>query len=293
MDIIKSMKVFKQVAESQSFSGAADKLNVVPSAVSRQISELETWLNRRLIHRTTRTLHLTQDGKAYLQRIEDILSHIDHLRAESTNNDKLSGKLKITSPVIVGQQDISKIIANFKVQHPDVEILLHLENRSVNIVEEGYDLAIRSGELADSNLYAKKVSSIVFKTVVSTRYFDTNPAIESPYDLADHNCILNTALSNQRRWSYLIHNEVKAIKVGGSLDTNNAMCIVDFVKAGIGVARLPEQYVNDGIEADELVPILESFSIAPLPISLIYPSNRLLSRTTRAMIDAIIGYYEA
>lgn len=292
MDVIKSMQVFKQVAESQSFTGAADKLNIVPSAVSRQISELENWLGRRLIHRTTRSLHLTRDGKEYLNRMEEILNHIDYLRVGSNTTGALSGRVKITSPVMVGQQDISKIVAQFKAENPEVDLVLRLENRHVNIVEEGYDLAIRSGELTDSNFYAKKVSEIAFKTVVSARYFKTNAEINSPFDLSSHNCIVNTVLSSSRRWNYVIDGVKKAVKIDGTLESNDAFCILEFAKYGNGVAQLPSQYVQQGIESGELIEILSEYALKPHPISLIYPSNRLLSRTTKALIDAIIHYYE-
>ncbi|WP_281557799.1 LysR family transcriptional regulator [Thalassomonas sp. RHCl1] len=291
MDVIKSMQVFRQVAESNSFTGAADKLNIVPSAVSRQISELENWLGRRLIHRTTRSFHLTQDGKEYLSRMEVILNQIDYLKDNSDASDKLSGRVKVTTPVMVGQQDISKVIGQFKAENPDVDIVLRLENRSVNIVEEGYDLAIRSGVLSDSNFYAKKISEISFKTVVSPDYFENRPSINSPFDLSSHNCIVNTALSNSRRWNYKIEGFKKAVKIDGTLETNDAFCILDFAKSGIGVAQLPVQYVGKYIESGDLIEVLEDFALDPIAINLIYPSNRLLSRTTKALIEAILQYY--
>lgn len=292
MDVIKSMQVFKQVAQSKSFTGAADKLNIVPSAVSRQINELEHWLGRRLIHRTTRSLHLTRDGKEYLLRMEEILNHIDYLKADSHATGQLTGRVKITTPVMVGQQDISKVIGRFKAEHSKVDIVLRLDNRSVNIVEEGYDIAIRSGVLTDSNLYAKKVSEISFKTVVSRDYFSHNPVINSPFDLNEHNCIVNTALSTPKRWNFMIGGGIKAVKIDGTLESNDAFCILEFAKYGNGVAQLPAQYVQQGIQKGELIEILSEHALAPTPISLIYPSNRLLSRTTKALIDAIVKYYE-
>ncbi|WP_299003909.1 LysR family transcriptional regulator [uncultured Shewanella sp.] len=291
MDVLKSMHIFKQVAESQSFTSAADKLNIVPSAVSRQINELESWLGRRLIHRTTRSLHLTEDGKEYLARMATILHQVNDLKATPETNGPLSGRIKMTTPVIVGQQDIAKIVAQFKVNNPKVDITFTLENRSVNIVEEGYDLAIRTGMLSNSNFYARKVSDISFKTVASPHYLKNNPVINTPIELHSHLCLINTARPNPRRWTFNIKGLKKTVKVNGTLETNNAFCILDFAKSGVGIAQLPDQYVKDSLKKGELIEILSDFALEPIPINVIYPSNRLLSHSTRALIDSIVQYY--
>lgn len=285
MDVLKSIHVFQQVVDAKSFTGAADRLNLVPSAVSRQINELESWLGVRLINRTTRSLHLTDQGRNYLAKMAAITSHVNDLKSSHEEINHLVGKVNISSPVMLGQNVIPHILSAFKVEHPDVEVSLTLLSRKVDLVEEGYDLAIRVGNLADSNFHAKQIGLELFKTVASQSYLDNSAPINTPRDLRQHNCLINTASSTPRRWLYQIDGSNKVVKIDGSMEANDAFCIRSFARAGLGVALLPERYINDELESGDLVEVLGDFSSAPLPINIIYPSNRLMSVTQRVLID--------
>lgn len=287
MDIVKSIQIFQKVIEEKSFSRAAERLNLVPSAVSRQVSELEKWLGVRLINRTTRSLHLTQEGKEYLTKMELITNQIEELRSFPKPHQQLTGDIKITAPMMLGQQVILNVLSKFKSLHPEVRFSLSLMNRKVDLIEEGYDLAIRAGHLSDSNLHARRLGNISFKTVASNTYLAKSPRINVPKDLLEHNCLIHSALSNPRRWTYRVNDVKKVIKVNGDIETNESACIQSFAKSGYGIALLPELYVQNDLACGELVEILSDYAPEPLPVNIIFTSNRLLSPAVRALIDYI------
>ncbi|WP_028868432.1 LysR family transcriptional regulator [Psychromonas arctica] len=292
MDIVKSIKIFQQVVEDQSFTRAANHLNLVPSAVSRQVSELEKWLGVRLIYRTTRSLHLTDNGRQYLDKMADISSQIEALQALKEDQSQLTGKVKITAPMMIGNLIVPKLLLKFKAQHPDVNIALTLMNRKVDLIEEGFDIAIRAGHLSDSSFYARKIGEIAFKTVASSDYLKKSPSLNDPKEIYQHNCIVNTGHANPKRWSYKIDHQIKSIKVKGDIETNESACILSFAKAGLGLAMLPELYVREDLANGNLLEVLNDFAAAPLPLNVIYPSNKLQSATISALIDFLVSNFE-
>lgn len=285
MNILKSIQIFQQVVEDKSFTRAADNMNLVPSAVSRQISELENWLGVRLINRTTRSLHLTDDGQRYLEKMNAITRQVDDLKASKENQYKLSGRVKITTPMMLGQRVVPDMLSAFKAQYPDVKLSLSLMNRKVDLIEEGYDIAIRAGNLSDSSFYARKIGHTAFKTVASRDYLQSRPPLNEPSDLSQHNCIVNTAISSSKRWQYQVNGVSKYIKVDGDIEVNESACILAFAKAGLGVAMLPALYVEDDIQSGQLIEVLSEFALDPLPINILFPSNKLQSLTVRTLVD--------
>ena len=272
MDLLKSIQVFEQVAQQQSFSRAAESLNLVPSAVSRQINELEKWLDIRLINRTTRSLSLTEDGKAYLLKLSDIRSQVTELRRSKTQQQQIKGLIKITAPIMIGQYMLPVALAEFKELHQDV------------------DLAIRVGHLNDSTMVARNIGNMRFKTVASSHYINTHGMPSTPKDLKNHQCLINTAVTNAKRWSYLIDGKSTVIKVAGSLEVNDSQSLKAFAIANQGIAQLPSFYVDAAIQSGELIEILSDYVPSPLPVNLLYPSQRLLSPTVRALVDYLVPF---
>ncbi|HDZ34720.1 MAG TPA: LysR family transcriptional regulator [Pseudoalteromonas sp.] len=290
MDLLKSIQVFEQVAQQQSFSRAAESLNLVPSAVSRQINELEKWLDIRLINRTTRSLSLTEDGKAYLLKLSDIRSQVTELRRSKTQQQQIKGLIKITAPIMIGQYMLPVALAEFKELHQDVDLAISLMNRKVELVEEGFDLAIRVGHLNDSTMVARNIGNMRFKTVASSHYINTHGMPSTPKDLKNHQCLINTAVTNAKRWSYLIDGKSTVIKVAGSLEVNDSQSLKAFAIANQGIAQLPSFYVDAAIQSGELIEILSDYVPSPLPVNLLYPSQRLLSPTVRALVDYLVPF---
>ncbi|MEM5507423.1 LysR family transcriptional regulator [Pseudoalteromonas sp. AS71] len=290
MDLLKSIQVFEQVAQQQSFSRAAESLNLVPSAVSRQINELEKWLDIRLINRTTRSLSLTEDGKAYLLKLSDIRAQVTELRRSKTQQQQIKGLIKITAPIMIGQYMLPVALAEFKELHQDVDLAISLMNRKVELVEEGFDLAIRVGHLNDSTMVARNIGNMRFKTVASSHYINTHGMPSTPKDLKNHQCLINTAVTNAKRWSYLIDGKSTVIKVAGSLEVNDSQSLKAFAIANQGIAQLPSFYVDAAIQSGELIEILSDYVPSPLPVNLLYPSQRLLSPTVRALVDYLVPF---
>lgn len=290
MDLLKSIQVFEQVAQQQSFSRAAESLNLVPSAVSRQINELEKWLDIRLINRTTRSLSLTEDGKAYLLKLSDIRAQVTELRRSKTQLQQIKGLIKITAPIMIGQYMLPVALAEFKELHQDVDLAISLMNRKVELVEEGFDLAIRVGHLNDSTMVARNIGNMRFKTVASPHYINTHGMPSTPKDLKNHQCLINTAVTNAKRWSYLIDGKSTVIKVAGSLEVNDSQSLKAFAIANQGIAQLPSFYVDAAIQSGELIEILSDYVPSPLPVNLLYPSQRLLSPTVRALVDYLVPF---
>ncbi|ATC85529.1 LysR family transcriptional regulator [Pseudoalteromonas arctica] len=290
MDLLKSIQVFEQVAQQQSFSRAAESLNLVPSAVSRQINELEKWLDIRLINRTTRSLSLTEDGKAYLLKLSDIRAQVTELRRSKTQQQQIKGLIKITAPIMIGQYMLPVALAEFKELHQDVDLAISLMNRKVELVEEGFDLAIRVGHLNDSTMVARNIGNMRFKTVASPHYINTHGMPSTPKDLKNHQCLINTAVTNAKRWSYLIDGKSTVIKVAGSFEVNDSQSLKAFAIANQGIAQLPSFYVDAAIQSGELIEILSDYVPSPLPVNLLYPSQRLLSPTVRALVDYLVPF---
>lgn len=290
MDLLKSIQVFEQVAKQQSFSRAAETLNLVPSAVSRQINELEKWLDVRLINRTTRSLSLTEDGKAYLLKLSDIREQVIQLRHPKNYQHEIKGLIKLTAPIMIGQYMLPSTLAEFKSLHPGVEFSIALINRKIELVEEGIDLAIRVGHLGDSTMVARNMGKMEFKTVASPAYLAKHGTPGTPKDLKNFNCLINTVIANAKRWSYRLDGKNTIVKVSGSLEVNDSQSLKAFALASQGIAQLPNFYVNQALNSGELVEVLSEYAPSPLPINLLYPSQRLLSPTVKALVDYLVNH---
>jgi len=157
-------------------------------------------------------------------------------------------------------------------------------------VEEGFDLAIRVGHLNDSTMVARNIGNMRFKTVASPHYINTHGMPSTPKDLKNHRCLINTAVTNAKRWSYLIDGKSTVIKVAGSLEVNDSQSLKAFAIANQGIAQLPSFYVDAAIQSGELIEILSDYVPSPLPVNLLYPSQRLLSPTVRALVDYLVPF---
>ncbi|MFT7053130.1 MAG: LysR family transcriptional regulator for bpeEF and oprC [Psychromonas sp.] len=162
-------------------------------------------------------------------------------------------------------------------------------NRKIDLVEEGVDLAVRVGHLADSSMVARKIGSMPLKTVASMAYFEQHGRPEHPKALAEHNCLINTAISTPKRWTYQVAGKTLLVKVSGELEANESLCLKAFAMVGQGIAQMPNFYVDNAIASQELIEILAEYAPQPLPINLIYPSQRLLNP---ALIDFLMDYMD-
>lgn len=288
MDLLKSIDIFREVCNQMSFSQAANQLNLVPSAVSRQISELEKHLGVRLLQRTTRSISLTDEGRRYLEKMDAISQSVRELKGQKSEDQSNEEHIRITAPPIFGPLFFADALNSYLQQHPKVSISATLVNREINLIEEGYDLALRVGELEDSNMVARMVGRFSLSVVASPKYVEIHGAPKHPKDLTAHNCIINTLTTSPRRWMFRESGRKFSVKVDGRCVANDDMLLQSYACSGLGIGYLPTYVTYDQVRKGNLILILEAFIPDPLPISVVYPSRHLLSTAKRKLIDHLI-----
>jgi DNA-binding transcriptional LysR family regulator len=280
---------FTAVAESGNFTQAAKKLLISTAQVSRQVSELEHRLNTKLFYRTTRKVSLTEEGQLFYQQCRSILEGLEVAERSLTNLQSIpQGKIKISAPVTYGERRIIPLINQFLIQYPQVEIQVQLSNQRIDLIEEGYDLAIRLGQLDDSSLIAKRISSRQHFVCASPNYLEQHGRPETIAELKQHNCLLGSAdfwLFGDQSSNNKNSTDKKSIRVSGSLRCNSGLGLVDAALKGIGIVQLPEYYVTKHINKGELIVLLSDQQREQEGIWALYPQNKYLANKVRLLID--------
>jgi DNA-binding transcriptional LysR family regulator len=273
---------FVHVAEIESFTLASKKMAISTAQVSRQVSALEKRLNIKLFYRTTRKVSLTEEGRVFYQHCRSVLDGLDAAERAITNlQSKPQGKIKLTAPVTYGEKQILPLVNNFIKQYSDVEVSAYLSNRQIDIVEEGYDLAIRLGKLSNSSLMAKKLGKRTNYLCASPSYIDKHGIPHSISELNNHSCLLGT----NDYWHFRESDKEKSIRVTGRLKYNNGYSLTDAALKGLGIVQLPDYYVLQYIQSGELVALLDNYRAPDEGIWAIYPQNRHLSPKIRVLVD--------
>lgn len=273
---------FVQVAETESFTRAAKNLAISTPQVSRQISALEKRLSIKLLYRTTRKVSLTQEGEVFYQHCRSVLDGLDAAERAVTNlQSRPKGKIRLTAPVTYAELRILPLLNNFLQQHPDVQLSVNLTNQQLDLVEEGYDIAIRLGKLVDSTMMAKKLSERRSYICASPSYLKRHGAPHSLSELASHNCLLGTL----DRWRFKEGGRQKRMRVTGNLTCNSGSGLLDAALKGLGLAQLPDYYVESHIEKGRLVSVLDQFAETGEGVWAVYPHNRQLSPRIRLLVD--------
>ena len=280
---------FVAVAENQSFSLAAKNLKLSTAQVSRQISALEKRLQVKLFYRTTRKVSLTQEAQLFYQHCRHLLDGLDTAEQAITNlQSKPQGKIKLTAPVTYGEQKILPLINDFVALNSDIEVTTELTNNRVDLIDGGFDIAIRLGQLQDSSLIAKKLSQRSNFVCASENYLQKHGETHSLSELKHHNCLLGT----RDYWRFTEQNKEKNIRVKGNLRCNSGMALVDAALKDIGIVQLPDYYVQSYIESGQLVTILDQFREPAEGIWAMYPQNRYLSPKIRLLIDHLTQHLQ-
>ena len=273
---------FVYVAENESFTKASQKMAISTAQVSRQVSALEKRLKIKLFYRTTRKVSLTEEGRMFYQHCRSVLDGLDAAERAITHlQSKPQGKIKLTAPVAYGEKQILPLMNNFIKQYSDVEVSAYLSNRHIDIVEEGYDLAIRLGKLSDSTMMAKKLGNRTIYVCASPDYLDKHGIPHSISELNQHSCLLGTL----DYWNFRESGREKSIRVTGRLRYNNGYSLIDAALKGLGIVQLPDYYVQQHIESGELVTLLDSYRAPDEGIWAVYPQNRHLSPKIRLLVD--------
>ncbi|SDK00014.1 DNA-binding transcriptional regulator, LysR family [Ferrimonas sediminum] len=291
IDLLKAMRTFVVVVDKLSFSAAARELNIVVSAVSRQVSDLEKHFDCILLYRTTRAMKLTPEGQHYLDEFKAVLERLDNLELSATQRQhKVAGRLRITSAFNIDQLGIQHVVADFLRQYPDVQLSWVLVNRYVNLIEEGFDLALRVGQLSDSGFIARHYLSIKILMVASPDYLAEHGSPDHPKALSKHRWLVDSSNRQPGRVHYQENGKQHQLSVNGHVDVNQGTLLADFAAAGLGIAQLPEFMLRRHLQQGKLVPILEEYQLPALDVSLVYPASKLTDPTLRAFIDHLLAH---
>jgi DNA-binding transcriptional LysR family regulator len=276
------LRIFVATVEARNFTAAADRLQLSKQFVSRRVMALEASLGVRLLVRNTRKLAVTDLGYEFYERATRILADVaDAELAMSSQRAYPRGLLRVSAPLSFGMVHLSPLVGAFLSSNPEVRIDMELSDRVVDVVGEGYDMALRIGTLADSTLIAQKLAEFRMIACCSPVYRDTRRLPMAPADLARHPCLLYGEEA-RTGWRFEIDGAVRHIEVHGPLRANNGEVIRDAAIAGTGVALLPEFIIEGALKNGQLVPLLEAFASPPLTLYAVYPQHRQSSVTIRA-----------
>ncbi len=294
MDQLHLMKVFVAVAESEGFASAARQLNMSPPAVTRAISGLEENLGVKLLNRTTRFVRATEVGLRYLDDARRILRDVELANEAAVGiNSEPKGELSITAPVLFGERHILPVVVEFLNLYPETSVNAAFLDRTVNLMEEGFDLGIRIGELADSSMRARKIGEVRLVLVASEQYLASHGAPLTPQALKQHSLINSSSNDFSRDWLFMQENEKIKVRIQPRLTVTTNRSAIEAAKAGLGIARAVSYQVADEIRNDQLRPILEDYQSASIPIHVIHRESRLSSTKVRSFIDLLIKQFKS
>lgn len=279
---LRSLLIFVQVVRSGSFSGAARTLDMQRSGVSRKVAELEEHLGARLLQRTTRTLHLTDEGRIFYDHCVRALAELEEAEeALAGMHGTPRGLLRVTAPLSFGF--LGPLVGEFLEQNPEVQIELLCTDRIVDLVEEGFDVAIRAGRLPDTSLIARRLGDLPRYVVASPRYLEGRALPHRPEDLDDHTCLSFGA--PRATWKLVSREREVEVKVEGRLAVNDYEVLREATLAGAGVAMLPDLDCIEAIRAGKLERLLPEWTSEETPIHVLYPSTRHLSARVKAFVE--------
>ncbi|WP_312689986.1 LysR family transcriptional regulator [Kosakonia sp.] len=288
MDKIYAMQLFIRVAELESFSRAADSMGLPKGSVSRQIQSLETHLGTQLLHRTTRRVQLTQDGMVYYERAKDLLANIDELDGMFLHDPaSVSGRLRVDMPVGVAKNLVIPRLPTFLQQYPGIELELSSSDRRVDIIREGFDCVVRVGTLKDSGLIARQLGRLSVINCASPGYLARFGYPETLDDLSSHALVHYAANLGVRPLGFEVwqNGQTTWVKTGGILTVNSTETYQASCMAGLGIIQVPRVGVRDALRSGKLVEILPQYRAEAMPVSLIYPHRRNLSRRVHLFME--------
>ncbi|MDO6505893.1 LysR family transcriptional regulator [Colwellia sp. 4_MG-2023] len=273
---------FVHVAETESFTQASKKMAISTAQVSRQVSALEVRLDTKLFYRTTRKVSLTEEGRIFYQHCRSVLDGLDEAeRAISNLQSRPHGKIKLTAPTTYGEQKIMPLVNDFVKKYGDVEVYANLSNQKIDLLEEGYDLAIRLGKLPDSTMMAKKLGKRTNYLCASPAYLNQYGVPHSLSELSKHSCLLGTL----DYWHFSDDGKEKNIRVTGRLRYNSGYSLVDAALKGLGIVQLPDYYVQQYLQNGQLISVLDNMRELDEGIWALYPHNRHLSPKIRLLVE--------
>jgi DNA-binding transcriptional LysR family regulator len=292
MDRLDAMRIFVAVAKLESFAEAARQLRLSPSVVTRSIAQIEDQLGLTVLSRTTRSVRLTERGQVYLESCQQILQDIDDAERRARGEDAAPrGELKVAAPTLFGRLHVLPIINKLLDEHRALSVRLTLSDRNAHLVDEGVDVAVRIGELADSSLVAVRLGHVRRVVVASPAYLEKRGVPAKPADLAGHDLIAFDGLEATNEWRFDAPDRL--VRLEPRLIVSSADAAIAAAEAGIGITRTLSYQVKAAVVAGSLVPILQDFEPPRSPVSAIHPVRRIASANVATFVKAARNHFKA
>ena len=291
MDKLGEMAAFVRAVNEGGFSAAARSLNVTPSAISKLITRLEDRLGTRLLNRTTRRISVTDEGRDFHERCVQILSAIDEAEGAASHLSAApSGVLRVNAAVAFATYQIVPLLPEFMARYPQIHVELTVTDRVIDLIEEGADIGIRTGDQSDSALVSRLLARDLRIIVAARPYLDRRGVPQTPSDLVAHNCLMRSARQQALNdWPFDGPGGPYTLRVSGDVAVNNGETLYRMTLAGLGISRLAESYVAADVRAGRLVPVLCDVNRPePFPIYAVYPHRKHLSPKVRAFVDFLV-----
>jgi DNA-binding transcriptional LysR family regulator len=289
MEHLMAMAYFARVVDCGGFSAAALRLGVSKSTVSKEISSLEDHLGVRLLQRTTRSFALTEAGQAFYVRCLRMLAEADAAEQEAMRGAASPrGRLRVTAPMTYAARRLAPLVCAFARQWPDVDVEMSLDDRFVDLVQDGFDVGIRIAHLADSSMVARKLSAAPKWLIASPEYLASRGTPQHPEDLAQHDGLLYTLLSAPEQWTFRGGDTETTVRVAGRMRSNNGEVLKEAALAGLGLAVLPDFFVEDEVRTGRLRVVLPGWTDHRASVWAVYPNARHLAPGVRAFVDFLV-----
>ncbi|MDE8558445.1 transcriptional regulator [Pantoea agglomerans] len=293
MDRLDCDRMFVTVLETGSFSAAALRLGTSSSQASKLVSKLEQQLGVQLFKRSTRALSPTDVGRSYYERVKNLLDAFETLDASVRESATTpTGRLKISAPGSFGTAVLSPVLVAFARRYPLIELDVSFSDRAVNIVDEGFDMAIRIGNLSDSSLVARRLGEVHVRIAASPIYLEQFGTPQHWRDMAQHQCIIDTNFRDPWHWPFASDDgEIVTVPVRGRLRFANTEACLQAAVAGLGIARLPGFIAAPALQQGDIVRLLDNFDTPPLGLFVVYPPARHLAHRARLLIDFLVTHF--
>jgi len=292
IDIVAAMRVFTAVVDNGSFASAADRLNLSPGMVTRYVAQLESHLDVRLLHRTTRKLSLTEEGSDYYQRALQIITSIEDAELSATKGKAdPRGILRISTASGFAFGHLDHAIIAYLQRYPNVEVDLINSERMVDLVDEGFDLAIRVAKQISPGLIARRIAAVHIAVCASPDYLKEHGTPASPEDLLEHNCLFYSSSTYRNKWRFCRDGEEQIVQVKGNFHVNEGKVLVNAALAGMGILYEPDFLVTEHIRQQRLVHILKDWEADEFSLYAVYANRQFLPLKVRSFIDFLVDYF--
>ena len=292
IDIVASMRVFAAVVEAESFAGAADKLDLSRGMATRYVAQLEKHLGVRLLNRTTRTLSLTAAGSDYYQRAAQILGMVQEAETSAAQeSDVPRGTLRVTAATALCTSHLYRVVTDYVQRYPSVEVEVVANERFVDLVEEGFDLAVRVSSKIAPGLVARRLAPVRIAACAAPAYLKKRGPPKSPEDLASHNCLFYSYASFRNDWRFRRNGVERTVRVSGNLRSNNGEVLLKAAVEGLGVIYEPTFLAYEALRQRRLVRVLPEWEADEFSMFAVYPSRKFVSPKVRSFVDFLVGRF--